>query len=82
MNINVDPRFISHVAKNWEDRDTQEMIEAMVAELKKDCREALLHYSGRSAEEVQAYWENLMGQVQSEDFWCQVDHLLHFHFDY
>ena len=81
MQIGVDRTFIERVVKNWDDAETQGMIEAMVAELKKDCREAIRrNYSHR--EECEAFYEDLIGQVQNEDFWNQMDHLLHFGFEY
>ena len=82
MRIEVNPNFIHKVASSWDDETTQEMIEAMVSELKKDCREKLRRCSGREAQEWQAWYEELMGQVQNEDFWGQMDHLLDFYFEY
>ena len=82
MRIEVNPSFIHKVVSNWDDEDTQEMIEAIVSELKIDCREELRHCSGRKAQEWQAWYEELMGQVQNEDFWEQMDHLLGFNFEY
>ena len=82
MRINVTPSFISKLVKNWDNEDTQEMIEAIVAELKKDCREDLRHCYGSKRDELEGWWEDLIGQVQNEDFWCQMDHLLNFYFEY
>ena len=82
MRIDVDPQFVNHVAKNWSNEQTQEMIEAMVCELKKDCREVCRHYSSDEAEEILRHYSELEGQVQNEEFWHQMDHLLHFGFDF
>ncbi len=81
MQIGVDRSFIERIVKNWDDAETQEMIEAMVAELKKDCREQIRRsYSDRA--EWEAFYEGLIGQVQNEEFWNQMNHLLHFGFEY
>ena len=84
MKIKVDPSFISKVYHEWESEETQEVIEAVIAELKMDCREYLRHHycSSSEAEEVQNHFENLIAQVQNKEFWDQMDHLLHFGFEY
>ena len=82
MNINITPSFIEKIVKNWEDDETPEIIEAIVAELKRDRRKACLNCSRRRAEEIQSHFDELIGQVQNEEFWGQMDHLLHFGFEY
>ena len=81
MKIDVTPRFIAKLVKEWESEDTQEMVEAIVAELKKDCREALRRSYGHR-DEVQAWYDGMIGQAQNQEFWEQVDHILNFSFEY
>ncbi len=83
MTKNVRPDLIEWISRNWEDRrnaqQVQEMVEAMVAELKKDYR---AWQRGHRDPEGQAFWENLIADVQDEMFWDKMNHLLHFSFDF
>lgn len=82
MKKNVTPGMVEWISSNWQDRrkapEVQELVEAIVAELKQDYRDA--QRSGRRAKA--AILENLIGNAQSEMFWDQLDYLLHFNFDY
>ena len=82
MKIHVSQSFIEKVVQRWEDEETSEIIEAIVAELKKDCRKECLYCSQRRREEIQSHYDGLIVQVQNEEFWVQMDHLLHFNFEY
>ena len=84
MRKNITPNLIHAIAENWEDRrhaeETQEIIEAIVAELKQDYREWQRKH--RMTPEAQAHWEGLIADVQDRMFWEKIDHLLDFYFDY
>jgi len=85
MYINMSPKLIHDIAENWEDprkgEETQELIEAIVAELKKDYRN-FQRKNPRMSEETIAHWESLISDVTELDFWCKFDHLLNFGFEY
>ncbi len=85
MKINCDGKLIRYISENWDDdrkgQEVQEMVEAIVAELKKDYRDYQRKHS-RISEETEAYWESLFCNVQSRDFWDKFDHLLHFNFEF
>ncbi len=82
MTKRVSPDMIHYIATNWEDRrragEVQELVEAIVAELKQECRAA--QRKGRR-EEV-AFWESLAADVQDQMFWDKLDTMLHFSFDF
>lgn len=84
MRKNVTPSLIHSISENWEDRrraeETQELIEAIVAELKQDYR--AWQRKNRLTPDAQAHWEGLIADVQNQDFWDKMDHLLNFSFDY
>ena len=84
MRKNVTPSLIHAISENWENRrraeETQELIEAIVAELKQDYREWQRNH--RMTSEAQAHWEGLIADVQDQAFWDKLDHLLQFSFDY
>lgn len=84
MKKNVTPSLIHAISENWEDRrraeETQELIEAIVAELKQDYR--AWQRKNRLTPDAEAYWEGLIADVQNQDFWDKMDHLLNFSFDY
>ena len=60
MKVNCDGKLIRYISENWGDarkgQEVQEMIEAIVAELKKDFREYQRKHS-RMSDEAVAYWE-------------------------
>jgi hypothetical protein len=82
MKKNVTPGMIEWISRNWEDSqkapEVQDLVEAIVAELKQDYRDA--QRSGRRAKA--AFLESLIGDAQDEMFWDKLDYLLHFNFDY
>lgn len=82
MRKNVRPDMIEWISRNWEDRrnagEVQEMVEAIVAELKQECRAA--QRKGRS--EDAAFWESLAADAQDQLFWDKMATLLHFSFDF
>ena len=84
MTKNVTPNLIHAIVENWDDsrkgEETQEIVEAIVAELKQDYRSWQRKH--RMTPEAQAYWEGLIADVQNQDFWDKMDHLLHFSFDF
>lgn len=83
MKKNINPNMIQWISQNWEDRrnagEVQELVEAIVAELKQDYR---VWQRGHRDPEGQAFWESLIADVQDKMFWDKMDHLLHFSFDY
>lgn len=83
MRKNVRPDMIEWISRYWDDRrkggEVQEVVEAIVAELKKDYR--AWQRSHRDPE-GQAHWESLIADVQDNMFWVKINHLLHFSFDY
>ncbi|MBR4251665.1 MAG: hypothetical protein IKQ15_05155 [Kiritimatiellae bacterium] len=85
MYLNLTPKLINQIANNWEDprkaEETQELIEAIVAELKKDYRAFQRKHSRISDEDV-AHWEDLIADVTNPEFWYKFDHLLNFGFEY
>ena len=85
MRINCDRKFIRYISENWEDskkgQEVQEMIEAIVSELKKDFREYHRKHS-RVSDEAIAHWEGLISDVQNCDFGYKFDHLLDFSFEF
>lgn len=85
MYLNVTPKLINQIANNWEDprkaEETHELIEAIVAELKKDYRNFQRKHSRISAEDA-AHWESLISDVETPEFWYKFDHLLNFGFEY
>lgn len=85
MQIRITPDLIHEIAENWEDprkgEETQEMIEAIVAELKKDYRDYQRRHYNMSDEDA-AHWEGLISDVTSREFWDKIDHLLQFRFEY
>ena len=74
--------MIEWISRNWNDRskagDVQELVEAIVAELKQDCREAQRRFRREDA----IMLESLTTDVQDEAFWDKMNCLLHFSFDY
>ena len=84
MKKNVTPGMIEWISRNWEDPrnagEVQEMIEAIVAELKQDYRAWQRHH--RATPEEVAEWERLIADAQDKCFWDNMDYLLHFNFDY
>lgn len=85
MKINCDAKLIRFIAENWEDprkgQKVQDMIEAIVAELKKDFRVYQRKHSRISSKAI-AHWEGLICEVQNPDFWYKMEHLLAFGFEY
>ena len=85
MKVNCDRKLIRYISENWDDdrkgQEVQEMLEAIVAELKKDFREYQRRHS-RISDEAIAHWEGLICDVQNRDFWDKFDHLLDFGFEF
>ncbi len=82
MRKNITPSMIQWIYKNWEDRrnagEVQELVEAIVAELKQDCREA----QRRGRRDDVATFESMIADAQDKTFWEKMDYLLNFSFDY
>ena len=83
MKKSIRPDMIEWISRNWEDRrkagEVQELVEAIVAELKQDYR--AWQRSHRDPQ-GQAFWESLIADVQDKMFWDKMSLLLHFSFDY
>ncbi len=79
--MNINEKLIDYLANKWDkEKDVQEIVFAIVAELKQDKRKAQRNY--HYSDEDEAYWDNLIESVQEQEFWQKMDHLLHFSFDY
>lgn len=82
MKKSIKPDMIEWISRNWEDRrhagEVQELIEAIVAELKQDYREA--QRRGRRREVI--LFESLIADAQNQMFWDKMALLLSFSFDY
>ena len=78
----IKPDLIEWISRNWEDRhkagQVQELVEAIVAELKQECREA----QRKCRREEVALWESLAADAQDQMFWDKLATLLHFSFDF
>ena len=84
MRKKVDSYLINHLASKWEApreaEEIQEIVEAIVAEIKQDYR-SYQRSHGRNPE-AEAFFEGLISDVQSPDFWQKMDYMLGFGFDY
>ena len=84
MRKRVDSSLVEFILKNWDDNrngeEVQEIIEAIVAEIKQDHREYLRRH-GRN-DEADAFFEGLICDVQSQEFWDKFDFMSRFEFDY
>lgn len=85
MKINCDAKLVRYISENWNDerksQKVQEMVEAIVAELKKDFRNYQRKHF-RISDETVSHWEGLICDVQNRDFWDKFYHLLHFGFEF
>lgn len=85
MKMNMNPNLIQKIVENWDDSrkgaEIQELIEAIVAELKKDYRDYQRKHYRMSSEDV-AFWESLIADATDKSFWEKIDYLLNFHFEY
>lgn len=85
MKINCDVKFATYLIKNWNDPKmgpkVQDMVEAIVAELKKDYREYQRKHP-RMSDEAVAHWEGLICDVQDLCFWEKVEHMWNFNFEF
>ena len=83
MKKRVDSSLVEFILKNWNDsyrgEEVQEIIEAIVAELKQDYRD---YCRRESNPEVEACFEGLICDVQTIEFWMKFDYLSRFNFDY
>ena len=82
MTKTINPSMIEWISKNWNDRyhagEVQEIVEAIVAELKQDCREAQRRFRRDDA----AMLESLIEDVKTEMFWNKMEILRDYRFDY
>ena len=84
MKKRVDSGLVEYILRNWDDNrngeEVQEIIEAIVAEIKQDYRD----YQRRrgSNAEGEAFYEGLICDVQSQEFWDKLDYMYGFEFDY
>lgn len=84
MRKKVDSSLINYLGSKWdsprEAEEVQEIVEAIVAEIKQDYR-SYQRSHGRNPE-AEAFFEGLICDVQSPDFWQKLDYMLGFEFDY
>ena len=84
MKKHVDYSLIEFIAKNFDNerhaQEVQDIIEAIVAELKQDCRDWQRRLG--QDDECEAFFEGLICDVQVQEFWEKLDYLAHFEFDY
>ena len=84
MKKRVDSSLVQYILRNWDDRrnaeEVQEIIEAIVAEIKQDYRDYRRGHSVTPEDE--AFWESLICDVQSVEFWEKFDYMRNFEFDY
>lgn len=84
MNKRIDSNLVGFILKNWENPnhagEVQEIIEAIVAELKMDYRNYQRQY-GRN-NEGGAMFESLIDEVQSIEFWEKFDYMSGFSFPF
>ncbi len=80
----IDEQLVGFILRNWEDRDNaqevQDIIQAIVAELKKDYRECQRSRSYREEDEI--LFEGIISDVQGREFWDKLDYMMHFSFEY
>ena len=85
MKISCDARLARFISENWEDsrksQEVNEMIEAIVAELKNDYRNYQRKHS-RISDEAIAFWEGLICDVQNRSFWDKMDYMLGFNYNF
>ena len=84
MKKRVDTRLVDYIVDNWDDNrngeEVQELVEAIVAELKQDYRN--WQRTHRSNADAEAFWEGLICDVQSLEFWEKFQYMSSFEFDY
>lgn len=84
MKKHIDSRLVEFILKNWNDnrnaQEVQDIIEAIVAELKQDCRDCQRRRGYN--EETEAFFEGLISDVQTPEFWDKFDYMSSFEFDY
>jgi hypothetical protein len=76
--MKITPSVIAQICESFETQETQDLLEAMVVELKQDLRKQL--HRRRYDDEIV---ETLIANVQDVSFWEQLDLLLNnFSFDF
>lgn len=68
--MKITTSLVKDIANEFDDQETQELIQAMVVELRRDLRKNA--YGKDNAHLV----ESLIDQIQSPDFWTHVDMLI------
>jgi hypothetical protein len=68
--MKITTSLVKDIANEFDDQETQELIQAMVVELRRDLRKNA--YGKDNAYLV----ESLIDQIQSPDFWAHVDMLI------
>ena len=80
----IDNELVQFIRRYREDEDkaqeVQDIIEAIVAEIKKDYRQC--ERSNGYREEDQIMFEGLISDVQTPEFWDKLDYVMNFFFDY
>ena len=84
MKKRVDTRLVDYIVSNWDDNrngeEVQEIVEAIVAEIKQNHREYQRRH-GRNDED-DAFFEGMVCDVQSLEFWEKFQYMSSFEFDY
>lgn len=76
--MNITPSAIRKICASFDEQETQDLLEAMMVELKEDLRKHA--HRGHFDDET---LEMLIGNVQDPSFWNQLDLLLNnFNFDF
>ena len=73
--MNLTPTLIQKLSDNFNDSEVQDLLLAIIAELKQDARKA-------RNQEMRDFLIDLSEKVKDESFWWAVDYLNHFSFDY
>ena len=84
MKQKVNGKLVEFIVTNWDDNrngeEVQEIIEAIVAEIKQDWRECQRRRGRNDA--TDAFFEGLIDAVQTQEFWDNFDYMSSFEFDY
>lgn len=81
MRKHVNERFAWDVVNNWDDEETQEMIEALEAEIKRENRDWARKHSYGSDEE-RGYREEVPGALHDRSFWFKFALLSDWEFEF
>ena len=84
MKKSINASLVKFIIENFDDRqkadEVQELIEAIVAEIKQDYRECRRRRG--DDKETEVFFEGLICDVQTHEFWEKFDYMNRFEFDY